>query len=82
MLVGANSMIPVNIEVFEGFSLSLTYSNQKSGNIIVEGVSKKGQDLLLYVPQGLEEKIVNNFSNVVNVKINFSPGFGSHKTSV
>jgi hypothetical protein len=72
-LKGANSLIPLNIEAFENFSITLIFSNRQRENILVEGVSKKGQDLLVYVPKGIEDKIVVNFNKVVNISINFTP---------
>lgn len=73
LLEGANSLIPVNIEVFEDFNISLAFKNNKKENIKIEGVSKKGQDLLIYIPDGIKSSIVNNFNLVVNIKINFQP---------
>ena len=73
ILKGANSMIPLNIEAFEDFSINLVFRNGLKINIIVEGVSKKGQDLLTYIPKGIESKLTSNFSQVVSVKISFSP---------
>lgn len=73
ILKGANSMIPLNIEAFEDFSISLVFRGGLKVNIIIEGVSKKGQDLLTYIPKGIESKFTSNFNQVVSVKINFSP---------
>jgi hypothetical protein len=73
ILEGANSLIPVNIEAFEDFSISIVFANQRRENITVEGVSKKGQDLLTYVPKGIESGIKSSFQQAVNIKINFSP---------
>jgi len=73
MLKGANSLIPLNIEAFENFSVSLIFKNKQKEKINVEGVSKKGQDLLIYIPNGLKSKITDNFTNVINIKIHFSP---------
>jgi hypothetical protein len=72
-LKGANSLIPLNIEAFENFSITLVFSNKIRENILVEGVSKKGQDLLVYVPIGIEDKLVANFDRVINISINFTP---------
>ncbi|GGF48108.1 AAA domain-containing protein [Echinicola rosea] len=72
-LKGANSLIPLNIEAFENFSITLVFSNKLRENVLVEGVSKKGQDLLVYVPKGIEDKLVTNFDRVVNISINFTP---------
>lgn len=72
-LKGANSLIPLNIEAFENFSITLVFSNKLRENVLVEGVSKKGQDLLVYVPKSIEDKLVTNFDRVVNISINFTP---------
>ncbi len=73
ILKGANSMIPLNIEAFEDFSINLVFRSGLTVNILVEGVSKKGQDLLTYIPKGIEFKLTSNFDQVVSIKINFSP---------
>src|SRR5690606_24690720 len=73
ILKGANSLIPLNIEVFDNFSITLIFSNKLRENILVEGVSKKGQDLLVYVPKGIDDKLIINFDRVVNISINFTP---------
>jgi hypothetical protein len=72
-LEGANSVIPLNIEIFEGFNLSLVFSNREKKSIVVDGVSKKGENLLIYIPEGIESNIIRNFDSIVNIKINFSP---------
>lgn len=72
-LKGANNLIPLNIEVFESFSITIIFANRKKENIIVEGVSKKGQDLLVFIPQGIDSSLVSKFDSVVNVSINFTP---------
>lgn len=73
ILKGANSLIPLNIEAFEDFNINLVFRSGSKENIIVEGVSKKGQDLLTYIPKGIESKLTSSFSQVLTVKINFSP---------
>jgi hypothetical protein len=73
MLQGANSMIPLNIESFEDFSINLVFKGGVKENIIVEGVSKKGQDLLTFIPQGIKQNLKTNFHQVVSININFSP---------
>jgi hypothetical protein len=73
MIKGASSVIPANIEIFEDFSISLIFSDNSREEIIVEGVNKRGQDLLIYIPQGLDPNIILKFVKVVSIKINFSP---------
>jgi hypothetical protein len=73
ILESANSLIPANIESFEEFNISLVFSNKEKENIKVEGVSKKGQNLLIYIPNKLDVRIQKKLSTIVNIKINFSP---------
>ncbi|MCB9190298.1 MAG: AAA family ATPase [Flavobacteriales bacterium] len=73
VLKAANSLIPVNIEAYTDFRLSLTFRNGKKEAIEVEGVSKKGQDLLTYCPSGVKKDLRALFSDAVNVRISFSP---------
>lgn len=73
LLEGANNVIPVNIESFQDFSVKLTFKNSKTETIKVEGVSKKGQNLLMYIPGGLSTKVTANFKNLVIAKIEFTP---------
>ena len=73
LLKGANSLIPLNIEAFEDFSVSIVFSNHRKEKIELEGVSKKGQDLLIYCPKGIKKEIVANFNRIVNLRINFTP---------
>lgn len=73
VLKAANSLIPVNIEAYTDFRLSLTFRNGKKEAIEVEGVSKKGQDLLTYCPSGVKKDLRALFSEAVNVRISFSP---------
>lgn len=72
-LKGANSLIPLNIEAFENFSITLVFAKNIRENMIIEGVSKKGQDLLVYVPNGIDEKFIAKFNHVINISINFTP---------
>jgi len=73
LLCGASSLIPVNIEDFEDFSISLIQKNRKKIKINVEGVSKKGQDLLIFCRKPIAENIIDSFKDVLQVKISFSP---------
>lgn len=73
LLEAANSLIPVNIEAFKDFNLTLTLSSRRKENIQVEGVSKKGQNLLIYIPTGISSHLLSLFDQVVNIKISFTP---------
>jgi superfamily I DNA and/or RNA helicase len=73
LLEGATSAIPVGIETFQDFSLKIVFKNNQTETIKVEGVSKKGQNLLMYIPNGMPSKITNNLNNIVVAKIEFSP---------
>lgn len=73
LLRGATSMIPINIESFEDFDIRFIFNGGRKENLNVEGVSKKGQDLQVYVPQGINSELIDNFSKVLNIKITFRP---------
>ena len=61
------------MKLFEDFSISIVFTNRQKEKIVVEGVSKKGQNLLTYVPNGIDQRLKDCFSQAVNIKINFSP---------
>ncbi|SFW80315.1 AAA domain-containing protein [Chitinophaga sancti] len=73
LLCGANSLIPLSIEDFEDFKITLVVKNRQNENIKVEGVSKKGQDLLIYCREPIPQTIINTFPDVIQVRISFSP---------
>ncbi|MFP5043060.1 DEAD/DEAH box helicase [Parasediminibacterium sp. JCM 36343] len=73
LLCGASSYISPEIENADDFKVSLVFGNGKKENIIVEGVSKKGQDLLIYCRESLSSNILSRLSNVFKVEINFTP---------
>lgn len=73
LLCGASSLIPLNIEDFEDFKITLVIKNSQNEKIKVEGVSKKGQDLLIYCREKIPLSTINKFSDVIQVKISFSP---------
>ncbi|MBC3759705.1 AAA family ATPase [Hyunsoonleella sp. SJ7] len=73
LLCGANSLIPINIEDFEDFSITLVQKNKRRVNIDVEGVSKRGQDLLIFCRTPIQQNIIDGFKEVLQVKISFSP---------
>lgn len=73
LLCGASSMIPFNIEDFEDFKITLVIKNKQNETIIVEGVSKKGQDLLIYCREPITQATIRLFKDVIQVKISFSP---------
>ncbi len=73
LLCGASSIIPLNIEDFEDFKITLIIKNSQNEKVKVEGVSKKGQDLLVYCREKIPNSIINKFSDIIQVKISFSP---------
>jgi DNA polymerase III delta prime subunit len=73
LLCGASSYIPSSIEDSEDFKVILKIKSHKDENIKVEGVSKKGQDLLIYCPATLSQQIISQFLNVLRIEINFTP---------
>jgi hypothetical protein len=73
LLCGASSLIPVNIEDFDDFSITLVQRNRKKIQINIEGVSKRGQDLLIFCRKPIEQNIIDSFKDVLQVKISFSP---------
>lgn len=72
-LRSANSIIPTNIESFENFSITLIFYNRRKETLVVEGVSKKGQDLLVYIPNGIPTNLIAYLKRIVNITISFSP---------
>lgn len=73
LLCGASSLIPLNIEDFEDFKITLIIKNRQNVNIKVEGVSKKGQDLLIYCREPIPQPVISTFNDVIQIKISFSP---------
>lgn len=73
LLCGAASYISSEIENADDLKVSLIFGNSKRENITVEGVSKKGQDLLIYSRESLPKNIVSQFSNIFKIEINFTP---------
>jgi hypothetical protein len=73
LLCGASSMIPLNIEVFEDFTIALELRNRPNIKINVEGVSKRGQDLLIYCREQISQTTFDTFKDVIQIKISFSP---------
>ncbi|HNL84696.1 MAG TPA: FtsX-like permease family protein, partial [Chitinophagales bacterium] len=83
LLCGASNLIPLNVEDFEDFKIILIFKNRPNEVIAVEGVSKKGQDLLgfnydksIVVPYNF---YVRNFSDDDNqtdktVEVHIRPG--------
>lgn len=73
LLCGASSYISPEIENADDFKVSLVFGNSKRENITVEGVSKKGQDLLIYCREPLSSNTISLLSNIFKVEINFTP---------
>lgn len=73
MLCGASSYISSEIENADDFKVSLVFGSRKKDNITVEGVSKKGQDLLIYCREPLSNNTIACLSSILKVEINFTP---------
>jgi len=73
LLCGASSYISPEIENAEDFKVSLIFDSGKRENITVEGVSKKGQDLLIYCREPLPKRIISRFSSIFKIEIKFTP---------
>ena len=73
LLCGASSYISPEIENAEDFKVSLVFGSGKKENITVEGVSKKGQDLLIYCREPLSNNTLSRLSNIFKIEINFTP---------
>lgn len=73
LLCGASSYISPEIENAEDFKVSLVFGNGKREHITVEGVSKKGLDLLIYCREPLPTNTLSRLSNIFKVEINFTP---------
>ncbi|MBN8686956.1 MAG: AAA family ATPase [Chitinophagales bacterium] len=73
LLCGASSYISPEIENADDFKVSLVFGNGKREHITVEGVSKKGQDLLIYCREPLSNNTLCLFSNILKVEIIFLP---------
>ncbi len=73
LLCGASSYISSEIENADDFKVTLVFGNGKKENITVEGVSKKGQDLLIYCREPLPNNTLSRLSHIFKVEINFTP---------
>ena len=73
LLCGASSYIAPEIENADDFKVSFVFGNGRKENITVEGVSKKGQDLLIYCRESLPSSTLSKLSKVFKVEINFTP---------
>lgn len=73
LLCGASSYIAPEIENADDFKVSLVFGNGRKENITVEGVSKKGQDLLIYCRESLPNNTLSKLSKIFKVEINFTP---------
>jgi len=73
ILRGANNYISQEIENAEDFEIFLIFKNGEKEIITVEGVSKKGQDLLIYCRKGISNRILSRFPNIYKIEIKFIP---------
>lgn len=72
-LRGAGQLIPESIEHFEDITVKLRYRNKKSEDLHLEGVTKRGQDLLVYSPKELPHGFFTDLPNVERATIHFTP---------
>ena len=73
ILRGADSYISSEIENAEDFKINLIFKNGEKEIITVEGVSKKGQDLLIFCRRGISNNILSRFPNIYKIEIRFIP---------
>lgn len=73
LLCGASSYISPEIEDVDDFKITLVFGGGKRENITVEGVSKKGQDLLIYCRESMPASTLSRLSKIFKVEINFTP---------
>ncbi len=73
LLCGASAYIPQSIEDSEDLKVTLIRKNHRDENVKVEGVSKKGQDLLIYCRESIPQSLVSRLSSVIRVEIKFTP---------
>lgn len=73
LLCGASSYISPEIENADDFKVSIVFGNGKRENVTVEGVSKKGQDLLIFCREGLPVTTISRLSNIFKIEIDFTP---------
>jgi len=73
LLCGASTYISPEIENADDFNVSLVFGNGKREHITVEGVSKKGQDLLIYCRESLSSTTISRLTTIFKVEINFTP---------
>jgi hypothetical protein len=74
LLCGASGYVSDSIEDISDFTLSIVLkSNVSTPPIKVEGAQKKGQDLLIYCPAGLNKYILDNIHNIIQLELQFTP---------
>ena len=73
LLTGTSSYIYPEIENANDFKITLIFDNGKKENINIEGVSKKGQDLLVYCRESLSNNTLTYLSRIFKVEIKFTP---------
>jgi DNA polymerase III delta prime subunit len=73
LLCGTSSYISNEIENAENLKVSLFLGSGKKEDINVAGVSKKGQNLLIYCPESISSNIVSQFSNIFRIEVYFTP---------
>jgi hypothetical protein len=73
LLTGSSGLIPVNVDTFTDFRVTINFSNQPKVAANIDAVSSRGQDMLIYCSEGLSSQIIDNLDHIVNVSISFTP---------
>lgn len=73
LLTGSSGLIPVNVDTFTDFRVTINFSNQSKETAGIDAVSARGQDMLIYCADGLSQLIIDNLDHIVNVSISFTP---------
>jgi hypothetical protein len=69
----AGQSVSDSIEHFEDFEIHIQYKDKSKEKIRVEGVTKKGQDLLVYSRKELPLEFIQKLGEVKKAEIRFSP---------
>lgn len=72
-LRSTGQLIPESIEHFEDFEIQFRYRNRKTEKVRIEGITKKGQDLLVYSREELSHEFIQKLPEVERAEIYFTP---------
>lgn len=77
ILKGGSKALPVHIETYRKFELSIPNHN----NILdIDSISIQGQNLIIYIQKGLPISVLSQLERIRNVKINFDATFNLFST--